>query len=67
MLLRAGCLPCPYKESERKREGGETEEEDWEMGKEEGEGKDIEVRKVREKENEDMIGRGEKRRRGIVR
>lgn len=24
MLLGAGCLPCPYKERERKREGGET-------------------------------------------
>lgn len=37
------------------------------MGKEEAEGKDIEVRKVREKENEDMIGRSEKRRSGIAR
>lgn len=37
------------------------------MGKEEAEGKDIEVRKVREKENEDMIGRGGERRRGIAR
>lgn len=52
MLLGAGCLPCPYKESERKREGEETEEEDWEMGKGEGDERGMTGRWGRKREKE---------------